>query len=202
VNYEPANTEWRGILAYSYTLRGQVLLDGKQPEKAYDDFQRALVIREELCSANTNDLALRERLAASHTWLGWCARELGRAQDTLEHYERAYDITEALFATQPDVTQRALDVIRSKTNLAIGHMEFDTPERNEIAAALLTEAAASLEALRDSGKLAVRSGTYDSWIAEIQAKLADLANRTQRGAQLGPVLTSPQDRQALPTRER
>lgn len=181
VNLEPANTAWRDILAYAHTLRGEVLLKENQPKEAYDDFQGALAIRAELCSANTDDLALQERLAASHTWLGRCSRRLGRLQHALEHYYRAYDVAEALFAIQPAVTQRAIDLINSKARLGVCYMQFNTPEGDGNARTLLEDAAASLDDLRDSGKLAGRSGVYNSWMTPIRKNLAILAERAEEG---------------------
>jgi tetratricopeptide (TPR) repeat protein/tRNA A-37 threonylcarbamoyl transferase component Bud32 len=198
---ESDNPTWRGILAYAYTLRGQVLLERNQPEKAHDDFQKALTIREELCSACPDDLTFRERLAASHAWLGRCSIALGRPQHVLDHYQRAHDIAQALFAMQPEVTQRAVEVIRSKTNLAVGHMQFDTPEGNEMARTLLEEACTSLDHLRDSGRLAGRLGTYDSWRATIRGNLTLLAKRAEQGTEPRGSSSSPQELHVPPAAE-
>jgi tetratricopeptide (TPR) repeat protein len=179
VNRESDNAAWRADLAYSYALHGHVLLERKQLERACSDFESALTIRQELCRENPSDLALRERLAASHAWLGLCFRKLGRSQAALEHYQRAYDLTEALFALQPAVTQRAVDLIQSKTRLAGGYIQLDTPEGNENARTLLGEATASLDALRNSGELARLSGIYSSLMEAIRADLAILTNRAR-----------------------
>lgn len=181
VSREPVNVAWRVILACSHAVRGQVILEKGEPRSAYDEFERALVIREELCAENPNDLTLKERLAASYTWLGWCSRELGRPQHALEHYQRAYDIAEALFALQPAVTQRAVELILSKIRLAVGYIQLDTPEGNGNAVALLEEAAVSLNDLRVSGKLAGRSGVYDSWMDAIRKNQTLLAKRAEEG---------------------
>jgi hypothetical protein len=143
-----------------------------------------------------DDLTLRGRLAASHTWFASYSRGLGSVQDAFEHYRRAYDIREALFTLQPEVTQRALDLIGSKTNLAVGYMLFDTPERDKIARRLLEEAAASLDGLRDSGELTGRSGIHDSWMATIHENLTLLAERGQRGSAPGVASWDPRDLRA------
>ena len=186
VTHEPPDPTSQDILAYAHTLRGQVLLERKPLGGDCGDFVRALAVREALCSAHPDDLSLKEKLAASHHWLGYCSKKLGRAEDALNHYRRDYEISHSLFRMQPKTTQRSLDLVKSKTNLAIGHMEFNTPESDEIARTLLMEAAESLDELRNAGKLAGRSWLYDSYMGEIEKQLRALDQRAQPTTQPGP----------------
>jgi tetratricopeptide (TPR) repeat protein len=176
ISREPTNPGWRADLAFSHDLRGQVFLQLGQLDRARDDFETALCIREGLLTESPDDLAALKELCASHAQLGFCWLRLLDEEQALEHLQRAHAIAEMLCAQQPSVTQRAIDSISAKVNLATGHMEFCSPENNAQAEALLQDAAAFLEDPRRAAGLSGLTGTRSSLMQAISESFAELSD--------------------------
>ena len=186
MNLASESPDWLVTLAYAYTLRGRLSLEIKKPAEAIIDMKAALNIRQRLVEDDPNNYSALSQLDVSHTWVGICSRCLGDRDGAFEHYSQAHQIASALYAKQPEVLQRILDLIRTETNLGIGHCQFDTPEHDRRASELVHQAADSLEALKNSGKLTVTSDTYQNAKAEIDNCLNSLNERACRSTQSAP----------------
>ncbi len=196
---EPENGECQGRLAYAYLLCGQVTLRADGPEAAADDMLAALELRQKLVAAEPENAALRAQLEVAHHWVGYCARLRGDYETALNHYRRGYEIAAALYAEQPDAAQRGLDVMRTKMNMAIAHIQFKTPERDQIAERLLDESERLLNDLEQAGRLAGRTAIvrqardeFLKWreIIRQREKSGSYAPRSSRTDAAAPAATS------------
>ncbi len=99
-------------------------------ERALQHFERAKDIRQALYDANPGDAQVARDLAVSLTKLGDFHRARGRLADaerTLEVYERARDITQALFDANPGDGQAARDLAVSLEKVGDAYLRRGGP---------------------------------------------------------------------------
>ncbi len=177
VQAEPENPVWRQILAFSWKLRGRVLLAQNKPQSACRDLEKAVAEFGRLASADAGKPAIRANLAYAHDWLGKCYGKLGRSEAALRQYVAALVIRENLLREQPDVTERQLNFIVSRSKIADWLRDKRTAESDKIALRIYTQAEASLLALRNSGRLAGQEGKHDPWLTEVRQHIAEIRAR-------------------------
>ncbi len=188
VQAEPANAEWRRILAFSLMSRGAVWWSRDEPGRAYADFEAELGIRRELSQSEPDNLALQAELASTYDWLAKCCVKVGQLQQAVTLYTRAHEVSANLLRLQPNMPQRALDVIRSKTNLASAYLAQHTPSGDEGALVLLRQAEEALVALRASGSLGGLEFKAAKWMEAIQENLRIATSRAQPHAPMESVV--------------
>lgn len=169
VETEPGHTEYQRVLGFSHKLQGQIHAARSEWRLARQSYERARMIRAALCSEAPENLEDQANLAEVHDWLGKCCRALGESTSALAHYRAAYEIRTALLRAQPNVTQRAVDVVLSQTKLATWHLDRNSIDDDRAAAQLLGEAEATLVRLGDSGQIFLESGKYRDWLQAIAA---------------------------------
>jgi len=164
-------------LAFAHILRGQLLLAQQSAGEAYAEFEKAAAIRASLAPADAENPAFADDLAVAHSWLGKSSRKLRQLQQAAGHYQMAYEIRRDLYDQQPHVVDRALDLIRSQTNLAVAYLDCNTEADDAAADALLREAEGFLETLRTTGKLSGFEEKYDAWISAIRTNRGIIRDR-------------------------
>ncbi len=173
-------TEGSSKLAFAHRLRGRLLLERDAPEEAYKAFQREAAIREALLANDPENPALKDRFAGANNYLAKASRKMGKHEQASRHYQLAYNIYSDLHREQPQMVEGTLDLIRSQTNLAVVHLDFETEAEDAIAAELLQEGDRLLKSLHTSWQLVGLEGTYQTLSLAIDANLAEIRERAQQ----------------------
>jgi serine/threonine protein kinase/tetratricopeptide (TPR) repeat protein len=102
---DPANTQARASLAFSYVLMGDLYAGKGDLASALDNYRKSLNIREEIVKADPLNGAVRASLATSFQRIGDTLGNpgfpnLGDKQGALDNYRRMQAINESLVVTQ------------------------------------------------------------------------------------------------------
>jgi tetratricopeptide (TPR) repeat protein len=176
---EPTNAEWKKLETYSLVRRGAVSLARGQLQDALVDFEASLALQLELVPTLPDDRVAQVQLAYTHDRLGVCYTKLGKMEEALSHHHSALEVYRELSRQQPDVAQRALNVISAQTNLAHAHIVMRTQRNDKTALALLQEALRSLVDLRDSGRISGMQSKVDRWTEAIQRNIGICTRRLE-----------------------
>lgn len=167
-------------LSYAHVLRGRLFLKQDLPAEAYVEFEQAAAIRGSLLEDDPDNLSLRTAVAATRTYLGEAARQLGKFEEAWRHYYVAYENQRTLCELQPDVVEQAIRAIRSLVNCAVAHIDCKTQADDSQASELLKEAEDWLERLRASGKLLGWERDYEICLSAIHKNQEIVQSRVEQ----------------------
>ena len=167
----------RQSLAYSYKLRGRVLLARGRSASACQNLETAVAEFAYLVSADPGSTRRREELAHARDWLGKSYDAQEQPEAALKQYQESFDIRKTLLRDHPSVTEYRTLLVLSQTKLADWHRENGTAESRAIAVQLLEQAQESLLALFNSGELVGQEAKYEPWLNEVRDKLEQLADQ-------------------------
>ncbi len=176
---DPADLEWRRLLAFSYLLRGRMAFSHERWRDSQTAYARAASIFEELQTRDPGNPSHQESQAFARGYQAWCFQRLEQWDEALRLFTQAHALYASLLASDPDSLDYAIELSQTEVRLASWHLLQRTEDHDRFGGQWLRRAEDCLNQSSRSKRADDRRRDFDNLMSVIRKNKALIDRRAK-----------------------